>query len=71
MPTGAGADYALNAAQTAFAPIAPGPLGERHLALFVMDGTVESTVKVPQLRNMHEKTGFDTTSLVSHQGFGY
>lgn len=70
-PTGAGSDHALNAGRIAFEPIPPGPNGENHLALFVMDGTVESTVKVPQLRNLHEKTGFDTTSLVSHQGFGF
>ena len=71
MPTGAGSDHALNDAQTAFAPIPPGPNGENQLALFVMDGTVESTIKVPQLRNLHEKTGFETTGLLSHQGFGY
>ena len=37
----------------------------------IMDGTVESTVKVPHLRNLHEKTGFDTTTTASHRGFGY
>ncbi|MEM1180620.1 MAG: hypothetical protein AAGM22_19900 [Acidobacteriota bacterium] len=71
MPTGAGTDHSVNAGQTAFEPIPRGPRGENHLAIFAEDGTVESTIKAPQLRNLHEKTGFDTTSLISHQGFGY
>lgn len=71
LPTGAGSDYALNAEMTTFEPIAPGADGEHHLSLMIMDGTVESTIKTPQLRNMHEKTGFQTTLASSHQGFGY
>ena len=70
-PTGAGADYEVNDAQTEFVPIPAGRDGERHLSLMAMDGTVESTIKIPQLRNLYEKTGFDTTQLASHQGFGY
>ncbi|MEM7349155.1 MAG: hypothetical protein AAF657_00010 [Acidobacteriota bacterium] len=71
LPTGAGSDHTLNLQTSQFEPIPPGADGENHLALFIMDGTVESTIKVPQLRNLHEKTGFDTTLAESHQGFGY
>ena len=28
-------------------------------------------MKVPQLRNMYEKTGFDQTSLINNRGFGF
>ena len=71
MPTGAGSDHQVNASQTAFEPIPAGANGENHLAIFIEDGTVESTIKAPQLRNMHEKTGFQTTTTSSWQGFGY
>ena len=71
MPTGAGADMELNEAQTEFVPIAPGREGEHHLSLFIMDGTTDSTIKIPQLRNLYEKRGFDTTHTESVAGFGY
>ncbi len=51
-------------------PIPPGPNGESHLA--VIGSLLNSfTAKVPQLRNMHEKTGFNLGQLESNAGFGY
>jgi len=45
-----------------------GPNGERHHALIQFQGEV---FKVPQLRTLHERTGFDATQLESVAGFGY
>ncbi len=68
--TGAGPDGFLNA-QFQFVPVPPGPFGERHLALVGIDGSTNISMKIPQLRNMYEKTGFNTTQLTNTAGFGY
>jgi DNA-binding beta-propeller fold protein YncE len=68
LPTGMGADYRLQA--TTLVQIAPGPNGERHRMLVSVDGTTNVSMKIPQLRNMYEKTGFNTTQLVNTAGFG-
>lgn len=68
LPTGMGADY--RAQGLTLAPIAPGPNGERHRMLVSVDGTTNITTKIPQLRNLYEKTGFNTTQLVNTAGFG-
>lgn len=54
----------------ASAPIASGPNGEMHHALVSVDGSTNISIKIPQTRNMYEKTGFDLTQLVSTRGFG-
>ncbi|MDX9911727.1 MAG: GC-type dockerin domain-anchored protein [Phycisphaerales bacterium] len=69
LPTGMGPDMTL--VGSTFQPIGPGPMGERHLGVVSVDGTTNITMKVPQLRNMHEKTGFNTTQLSNNAGFGY
>lgn len=69
LPTGAGTDYRWNG--SVFQPITPGPLGERHLLLVSIDGSTNVSMKVAQLRNMHEKTGFNTTQLDNTAGFGF
>ncbi len=69
LPTGAGADYRLVGGT--LQPFPPGPLGERHRMLVSVDGTTNITMKVPQLRNMYEKTGFNLTQTLNTVGFGY
>lgn len=69
LPTGMGTDYRL--LFNTFAPIAPGPNGERHHMLVSVDGTTNVSTKVPQLRNVYEKTGFNTTQLINTAGFGF
>ncbi|HYF14285.1 MAG TPA: hypothetical protein VD971_04345 [Phycisphaerales bacterium] len=69
LPTGAGTDFRLVGAT--YQAIAAGPLGERHRALVSVDGVSNVSMKVPQLRNMYEKTGFNTTQLRNTAGFGY
>jgi len=73
-PTGAGTDYQL--VGFTYQPIPPGPNGERHLAMVSVDGSTNVTMKIPHLRNLHERTGFNTTeredgSVDSTAGFGY
>ncbi len=69
LPTGAGPDLEL--VGFSLQPIPPGPDGERHLMVVGVDGSTNVTIKIPQLRNDYEKTGFNTTQLANTQGFGY
>jgi YVTN family beta-propeller protein len=69
LPTGIGPDMEL----IGFTPttIPPGPNGERHHALISLDGSTNVTMKTPQLRNMHEKVGFETSQTSNTSGFGF
>ena len=69
LPTGAGTDYRLQG--TTFVPIAPGPNGERHLALVSQDGSTNVSIKIPQLRNAYEKIGFEQHVTNNTRGFGF
>jgi DNA-binding beta-propeller fold protein YncE len=69
LPTGAGADYRFNG--SSYSLIAPGPMGERHLALVSVDGSSNTAIKTPQIRNAYEKTGFNCQQLENTAGFGY
>lgn len=48
-----------------------GPMGENHLGVVSVDGSSNVHIKVPQLRNQHEKVGYETTQLESNAGFGF
>lgn len=48
-----------------------GPKGENHLGIVSTDGSTNVSIKVAQLRNQHEKTGFELTQLNSRAGFGF
>lgn len=69
VPTGLGTDRRLSG--ISFNTIAPGPNGERHHALVSVDGSSQRAIKIPQLRNMYDKTGCDFTQMRSLAGFGY
>ncbi|MCH9649315.1 MAG: hypothetical protein K0U98_13830 [Deltaproteobacteria bacterium] len=69
LPTGAGAD--VQRVGTQFLPIPAGPQGEHHLALVSVDGSTNVSLKTPQLRNMYDKVGFDTTQPSNRSGFGF
>ncbi|MFK8011937.1 MAG: YncE family protein [Marinicellaceae bacterium] len=50
------------------------PLGANdanHLGIVSVDGSTQKSIKTPQLRNMHEKVGFETSRSESLQGFGF
>jgi DNA-binding beta-propeller fold protein YncE len=68
LPTGMGTDYTLSG--IALIPIPVGANGEHHRMLVSVDGTTNISTKVPQLRNLYEKTGFNTTQLLNTAGFG-
>jgi DNA-binding beta-propeller fold protein YncE len=68
-PTGAGGD--VTASGLFFTPIPPGPNGEAHLGLVSVDGSTNVTMKIPHLRNLAERTGFELTQSENLAGFGY
>ena len=63
LPTGMGPDRVLRISPPGFDPIPLGPNQERHHAVVSVDGSTQRHFKVPQLRNMYKKTGFDLESL--------
>ena len=69
LPTGMGTDYVLSGGQLVPAPV--GPNGEHHHMLVSVDGSTNVTIKVPQLRNLYEKVGFEMTQTSSRKGFGF
>ncbi len=69
LPTGLGTDRRFQ--NGSYKNIAAGPNGERHHALVSVDGSTNVTMKIPQLRNLFEKTGFDLTQVVNTAGFGF
>jgi len=85
LPTGAGSIDLFNTTGNPgflnFGPIAPGPNGEEHEALFSTDGTGntdgvtgsanQGTFKVPHLRNQLDKQGFITKPDPSNPGQPY
>jgi hypothetical protein len=68
LPTGAGSDYRLSGFN--LVPFPVGPNGERHLALVSQDGLTNVSMKIPQTRNMQEKTGFNATQQFNTAGVG-
>ncbi len=69
MPTGLGPD--MEAIGFTFTQIPPGPEGGRHHALVSQDGATNVSLKIPQLRNLYDKTGFLLTQPQSNAGFGF
>lgn len=72
LPTGMGTDYTLpGVIAPPFVTIPLGPNGERHHSLVSVDGTTNKSMKIPHLRNIHEKTGCNFTQTSNRAGFGY
>ncbi|MEL6431878.1 MAG: hypothetical protein AAFR54_22110, partial [Planctomycetota bacterium] len=69
LPTGMGAD--VRRIGGIYQDIAPGPDGEHHHALVSVDGSTQRAFKVPQTRNVLEKSGFTMTQARSLSGFGF
>jgi hypothetical protein len=68
LPAGLGADARFSGGM--FQPIPLGPNGERHHGLVSVDGTSNVTMKIPQLRTLYKKVGFDATQISNNRGFG-
>ncbi|MBI4717252.1 MAG: hypothetical protein HY763_05570 [Planctomycetes bacterium] len=69
LPTGIGPDGFF--AGGTFNPLPPGPNGERHHAIVAVDGSTNVSMKVPQLRNLFDKVGFEATQQRNLAGFGF
>lgn len=69
LPSGVGPDRTL--VDGRYEPIPAGPSGERHHMLVSMDGSTNAVMKVPQLRNLYTKVGFDLSRGSSPRGFGF
>lgn len=69
LPTGLGTDYTLSG--FTYTPISPGPNGERHHALVPVDGSTNVSIKIPHLRNLYDRVGFETTQTSNNAGFGF
>ncbi|MEK6675647.1 MAG: hypothetical protein AABZ47_08340 [Planctomycetota bacterium] len=69
LPTGIGLDGTFVGFN--FVPISPGPLGERHHGIVSVDGSTNVSIKIPQLRNMYKKVGFEATQARNVAGFGF
>ena len=67
-PIGIGTDTTWDGNE--WLPLAVGPDGERHHMLHRRNGQGQ-TIKVPHLRNLYERVGFDTTQLSNRAGFGF
>ena len=71
LPTGLGMDLSLASLNPiTLEPIPEGPNGEHHAAVVTFDGSTNTSIKIPQLRNLYDKVGFDTTQLSNGAGFG-
>ena len=68
LPTGMGPDRVLRISPPGVDPIPLGPNQERHHAVVSVDGSTQRHFKVPQLRNMYKKTGFDLETLENTSG---
>lgn len=68
LPTGMGTDYRRQAG--VYQPFPVGPNGEHHHALISADGSTNVSIKIPQLRNLYEKVGFNATQTLNTLGFG-
>ncbi len=69
LPTGIGSNYTM--VDDAFEPMTAGPNGEMHHSVIPLSGSTNATMKTPQLRNLHEKVGFDMTQTKNLAGFGF
>lgn len=76
LPTGIGTNDVLTVTETGgftFEPFPEGPNGEMHHAVVFtsLSETPHISIKVPHLRNLHEKIGFEMTQTASRAGFGF
>ena len=69
LQTGMGTNFELQGVN--FVPIPAGPNGELHHAVVSVDGSTNISIKIPQLRNMYEKGGFNMMTTQNTAGFGF
>ncbi|MEE8143685.1 MAG: beta-propeller fold lactonase family protein [Planctomycetota bacterium] len=71
LPTGVGPDLVVvSVIPPVLNPFPVGRDGEHHTSVVSVDGSTNTTIKIPQLRNLYEKVGFDATQVNNTAGFG-
>lgn len=71
LPTGAGTNSIFNPETLQWEEIPLDARGNNHLMLVSNVGFAQKTFKVPQLRSVKDKLGFDRSVQLSRQGFGF
>jgi len=51
--------------------IPDGPNGEKHHGVVSVDGSTQRNIKIPHLRNIYKRSGFNTTQTLNTTGFGF
>ncbi|MCA9242607.1 MAG: hypothetical protein KDA32_01530 [Phycisphaerales bacterium] len=69
LPTGIGTNGTIQ--NLMFHDLPPGPNGEKHHLLVSVDGSTNISLKVPQLRNLYKRVGFETSLTLNSVGFGF
>lgn len=69
LPTGLGTNHEV--VGLSLVPVPIGPNGEEHLGLTSLDGSTQTSIKIPHLRNLYDRVGFETTQTSSRAGFGF
>ena len=69
MPIGIGPNSAFSSGFD-METIADGPMGEKHHGVVSVDGSTQRNIKIPHLRNIYKRRGFNTTQLLNTSGFG-
>ncbi len=70
LPTGLGPDVELGIGVPMPSPV--GPNGERHHSLVSVDGSTNVSLKIPQLRSLYERVGYEASRPDrSRSGFGF
>jgi len=70
LPTGMGSEL-MGLAGGPGGTLPVGPNGERHHALVSVDGSTNVSMKIPQLRNLYDRVGFEMSQTTSRAGFGF
>ena len=69
LPSGLGTDMQFNG--TMWVQIPPGSNSDHHLAMVAIPRSDNLPFKIPQLRNLFDKTGMDLAHTNSRAGFGF
>lgn len=70
LPIGIGPNAVLSG-PISMTELPDGPNGEKHHGIVSVDGSSQPHFKIPQLRNIYKRSGFNTTQMANTNGFGF
>ena len=70
LPIGIGPNAVLSGGLS-MTELPDGPMGEKHHGIVSVDGSSQPHFKIPQLRNIYKRSGFNTTQTSNTTGFGF